>query len=35
MGVPNYFTLVTMAVLLILLAITETLDQRRRDRKRV
>ncbi|MDH6264858.1 ABC-type uncharacterized transport system permease subunit [Rhizobium sp. SG_E_25_P2] len=35
MGVPNYFTLVTMAVLLILLAVTEMLDQRRRDRKRV
>lgn len=33
MGVPNYFTLVTMAVLLILLGITEMLDKRRRDRK--
>lgn len=34
LGVPNYFTLVTMAILLILLGITEMLDQRRRDRRR-
>lgn len=35
LGVPNYFTLVIMSILLILLAITEYVDQRRRDAKKV
>lgn len=35
LGVPNYFTLVTMAILLILLGITEMLDQKRRERRKV
>jgi simple sugar transport system permease protein len=34
LGVPNYFTLVTMAILLILLGITEMLDQKRREGRR-
>jgi simple sugar transport system permease protein len=34
LGVPNYFTLVTMAILLVLLGITETLDQKRRESRR-
>lgn len=34
LGVPNYFTLVTMAILLILLGITEMLDQKRRESRR-
>ncbi|NDL65446.1 putative B6 ABC transporter permease subunit 2 [Acerihabitans arboris] len=32
MGVPNHFTLVTVAVLLIVLGLTEMVEQRRRDR---
>lgn len=35
LGVPNYFTLVIMGILLVLLAITEMIDQRRRDAKKV
>lgn len=35
LGVPNYFTLVTMAILLILLGISEMVDQKRRDGRRI
>lgn len=35
LGVPNYFTLVTMAILLTLLGISEMLDQKRRDGRRI
>ena len=34
-GVPNFFTLVVVAVLLLLLALAETLDARQRDRTKV
>ncbi len=33
MGVPNHFTLVTIAILLLVLALTEMAAQRRRDRR--
>jgi simple sugar transport system permease protein len=34
LGVPHFFTLVVMAILLILLALVEHIDHRRRDRMR-
>jgi len=34
LGVPHYFTLVVMAILLIVLALVEFVDHRRRERMR-